>query len=66
MNEHDIYVAANFLVNRFGHNAVAQAAARSNEFTNAGDPDGARVWMRIIKAIDEIQRQTPAWHERVH
>ena len=52
----DIWRSANELVKRFGDTADIEAAARADELLAKGDIDGQRVWLRILKAIDEVRQ----------
>ncbi|MDP7241477.1 MAG: hypothetical protein QF639_01800 [Rhodospirillales bacterium] len=56
-SEHDIYLAANKLIEQFGEDAPIRAAMRHDELLKAGDVDGCVVWKRILKAIDELQSE---------
>ena len=51
----DIYRAANELIKQHGDDAPIHAAMRADKLLEAGDMDGKAVWLRIIKAIDELQ-----------
>jgi hypothetical protein len=46
---------ADLMIRRFGEDAKIEAAKRADELLDAGDLDGQAVWMRIIKAIEELQ-----------
>ncbi len=39
---------------------------RADKLLAAGDMDGKRVWVRIMKAIEELQRQELAPGETAH
>ncbi len=52
----DIYRSANLLVAQHGENAGLEAAMRADKLLAAGDMDGKRVWVRIMKAVEELQR----------
>ncbi len=39
---------------------------QSDRLLAAGDMDGKRVWLRIMKAIEELQRTEPGPGERAH
>ena len=62
----DIYRAANELIEQSGDAAASHAAMRADAMLETGDMDGAGVWRRIVKAIDELQRQEPGPGERRH
>lgn len=62
----DLYRAANLLIKRHGGEAPIHAAMRADELLDAGDLDGAAVWRRIIRAIEELQRKEPREGEAVN
>jgi hypothetical protein len=41
-------------VKRYGPDAEFRAAERCDAMIEAGDPEGQRVWKRILKAVDEL------------
>jgi hypothetical protein len=61
----DIYRGAKILVDQHGAEAPIHAAMRADELHEVGDMDGYAVWRRIIRAIDELQRDAPGAGERV-
>lgn len=54
----DIWRSANELVKRFGDTADIEAAARADQLLAKGDIDGQRVWLRILKVIDEVRQSS--------
>ena len=50
----DIYRSANELIKQFGDAADIEAAMRDDERLAAGDMDGEAVWLRIVKAVEEL------------
>jgi hypothetical protein len=62
----DIYRAANILVKRHGAGAAIGAGRHADELLAAGDPEGWAVWKRILAAVAELTRTTPAKGERVN
>ncbi len=50
----DIYRTANLMVRKYGSEATIRAAMRADELLDAGDLDGAAVWRRIVKAVEEL------------
>ncbi len=50
----DIYRSANELIEQHGDDAPIEAAMRADEFMEAGDMEGRAVWLRIVKAIEEL------------
>jgi hypothetical protein len=51
----DIWCAASLLIRVHGAEAEIVAAQRADELFDRGDIDGQRVWMRISRAIGELQ-----------
>ncbi len=39
---------------------------RADEFLDQGNLDGKQVWMRIMQAIEELQRERPGDGEAMH
>ncbi len=64
--EIDIFRSANALVKQHGEDAPIQAAMRADELLEAGDLDGAAVWRRILRAVEELQGTEPKPGEAVH
>ena len=54
-DDKDIYRSAKLLIDRHGDDAVIEAAMRADELLEAGDMGGKAVWLRILKAIEELQ-----------
>ncbi len=50
----DIYRSANELIKQFGMAADIEAAMRADERLAAGDMGGEAVWLRIVRAIEEL------------
>ncbi len=50
----DIYRSANELIKQHGDAADIEAAMRADELMEAGDMGGRAVWLRIVKAIEEL------------
>ncbi len=50
----DIYRAANELIKQHGEDAPILAAMRADELMDAGDMEGRAVWLRIVKAVEEL------------
>ncbi len=53
----DIWRAAQVMVKRYGKDAASEATMRADEFLDQGNHDGKRLWMRIMQAIEELQRE---------
>ncbi len=50
----DTYRAAHLLIERYGDDAPIEAAMRADELMEAGDLEGRAVWLRIVKAVEEL------------
>ncbi len=55
----DIYRSANELIKQHGEAADIEAAMRADERLAAGDMEGKAVWLRIVKAIEELRQREP-------
>ena len=66
VDDPDIWRAANLLVKRHGADAALTAARRADELLAAGDDEGCAIWKRILEAVSELTRTTPAEGERVN
>jgi hypothetical protein len=53
--DRDIWRAANLLIREHKADAEIVAAQRADEMLERGDLDGQRVWLRIRRAIVEMQ-----------
>ncbi len=62
----DIYRSANELIKQFGDAADIEAAMRADELMEAGDMEGRAVWLRIVKAIEELLSKERPEGEKVH
>ncbi len=62
----DIYRAANELIKQHGDAADIEAAMRADERLAAGDMEGEAVWLRIVKAIEELLSEERPEGEKVH
>ncbi len=62
----DIYRSANVLVKRYGPDAPIHAAMRADAMLEKGDPDGYAVWKRILRALEELQREELQENEAAH
>ena len=61
----DIYRSAKLLIDQHGDGAAIEAAMRADEFLDQGIIDRQRLWMRIMQAIEELQRERPRDGEAV-
>jgi hypothetical protein len=55
ISELDIWRAANLLVRQHGADAEIEAAKRADLMSERGDCDGQIVWMRIRRAVADMQ-----------
>jgi len=55
ITEVDIYRAANLLIDRYGDDALTEAARRVDQMLADGDSEGRIVWRRIKRAIEALQ-----------
>ena len=62
----DIYRSANELIEQHGDAADIEAAMRADACLAAGDMDGEAVWLRIVKAIEELLSEERPDDAEVH
>ena len=62
----DTYRSANELIKQHGEDAPIEAAMRADELMEAGDMDGEAVWLRIVKAIEELLSEERPDDAEVH
>ncbi len=62
----DIYRSANELIEQHGDAADIETAMRADERLAAGDMEGEAVWLRIVKAIEELLAKERPEGEKVH
>ena len=62
----DIYRSAKLLIDQHGDEAPIHAAMRADEFLDQGNLDGERLWLRIVRVIEELQRDRPKAGEAMH
>ena len=62
----DIYRSANELIKQYGDAADIEAAMRADECIAVRDMGGEAVWLRIVKAIEELQSQERPDDAEVH
>ncbi len=62
----DIYRAANELIKQHGEAADIEAAMRADERLAAGDMEGEAVWIRIVKAVEELLSKERPGDAEVH
>ena len=62
----DIYRSAKLLIDQHGEDAAIHAAMQADKLAEADDRKGRRVWLRVIKAVEELQRTRPRRDEPTH
>ncbi len=62
----DVYRAANELIEQHGEDAPIHAAMRADELMEAGDMEGETVWLRIVKAIEDLLAKERPEDAEVH
>ncbi len=62
----DIDRSANVLVKRHGEDAPIEAAMKADAMLEKGDLDGAAVWKRILRAVEELQREIATADDQIH
>jgi|AP95_1055475.scaffolds.fasta_scaffold11117_3 hypothetical protein len=55
----EIYGIANIYLREHGEDAVIEAALQADALLDAGDMEGERVWLRVIKAIKALSSTNP-------
>ena len=58
--EHNIWLAAKALIERYGSNAGIEAAERADEHLEKGFPELSAIWQRIMTAIEKLHAEKPA------
>ena len=62
----DTYRSAHELIEQHGDAADIEAAMRADECLAAGDMGGEAVWLRIVKAVEELLSEERPEGEKVH
>ncbi len=62
----DIYRSANELIKQHGDAADIEAAMRADELAAVGDMEGRAVWLRLVKAIEELLSEERPEDAEVH
>ncbi len=62
----DIYRSAHELIEQHGEDAPIHAAMRADELMDAGDMEGLAVWVRIVKAVEELLSEERPADAEVH
>lgn len=64
MEDIDIWRAARQMIVLHGEDAWFAAAQRADHYIARGDPEGERVWKGILRAVEELQRESPVQGQR--
>ena len=62
----DIYRSAKLMINQHGEDAAIHAAMQADACSEKGDLERKAVWLRVIKAVKEMQRTRPRRDEPTH
>ena len=62
----DAYRSAHLLIKRYGDDAPIEAALRADELMEAGEMEGQAVWLRIVKAVEELLSEERPDDAEVH
>ncbi len=62
----DIYRSAKLLIDQHGEEASGFAVKQADKQAEAGDREGQAVWLRVIRAIQELQWTRPRGDEPTH
>lgn len=69
MEEADLWRAAQFLIVRYGREAVEEAIRRADAQLQQNDPaglEGYEIWAGIAEKIEELLRDKPSPGEKLH
>jgi len=61
----DIWRSAQVMVKRYGQDAPIETAQRADALLDEGDLGGHAVWLRIVKAVEDLLRAEPRPGERM-
>ena len=62
----DIYRSAQVLIREHSEDAALEAAQRADAMLEKGDMEGAAVWRRVLKAVEELRRKERREGEAAH
>ena len=62
----DIYRSANEIIKQHGEDAPILAAMRADQLMETGDMEGEAVWLRIVKAVEELLSEERPEDAEVH
>jgi len=59
MIERDVWATAKLMIDRHGEDATIFAAMKADRMLSKGDIEGQKAWLRIWRAIEDLQRAPP-------
>jgi hypothetical protein len=62
----DIYRSAHVLIREHGGDAALEAAERADAMLEPGDLEGKALWLRVLNAVEEMQRKELREDEAAH
>ncbi len=62
----DIYRSAKLLIDQHGDEAPIHAGMQADAMLEKGDMDGRAVWLRIIRAVEELLDTRSPPHQKQH
>lgn len=62
----NIYRSAKLLIDQHGDEAPIHAAMNADELMEAGDMEGRAVWLRIVKAVEELLSKDRPANAKMH
>ena len=62
----DVYRSAAAFIDQHSDEASIHAAMKADAMLERGNMDGRAVWLRIVDAIKDMQREAPRHGERRH
>ena len=57
---------ANVLIKQHGQDAPIHAAMRADAMLDKGDLGGYAVWRRVLRAVEELQREIATAGDQIH
>ncbi len=66
MEEIDIWRTAKLLIDQHSEDATTEAAMRADKALDDKLSDAVNVWMRVLRAIEDLQRTAPKAGERAN
>ena len=62
----DVYRTAKLFVDKYGAEAPIHAAMKADAMLDKGDMDGRAVWLRVVRAVEELLDTRPKDQESTH